>query len=110
MSGGKRPGAGRPKGAKNKRTKELLQEAEKSAAAIKRVVPNAFSGDAHSLLMAIYKDPAHKLELRLDAAKAAAPYEKPKLASTEVKGDANEPLKHKLTIEFVRAAEKPIPE
>jgi hypothetical protein len=101
---------GRPKGAKNKRTVELLQEAEKAAAAIGAIVPGVFSGDAHSLLMAIYKNPTHKIELRLDAAKAAAPYEKPKLASTELKSDAENPLKHKLVIEFVRAPEKPIPE
>ena len=109
MRGGKRPHSGRPKGAKNKRTEELLQKAEKAAAVIETIVPGAFSGDAHSLLMAIYKDPTKDDALRLDAAKAAAPYEKPKLASTEVKGDAEQPLKHKLVIEFVRAAEKPIP-
>ena len=38
--------------------------------------------------MAIYKDPTKDDALRLDAAKAAAPYEKPKLASTELKSDA----------------------
>jgi len=38
----------------------------------------------------------------LDAAKAAAPYEKPKLATTEIKGDPEKPIVHKLTIEFKR--------
>ena len=42
----------------------------------------------------------------MDAAKAAAPYEKPKLASTEFKGDPDKPVQHKLTIEIVRASEK----
>ena len=47
-----------------------------------------------------YKNPNVKLSFRLDAATAAAPYEKPKLASTEIKGDGDKPLEHKLTIEF----------
>jgi hypothetical protein len=83
-----------------------LQEAEKAAAAIGTIAPGVFSGDAHSLLMAIYKNPTHRIELRLDAAKAAAPYEKPKLASMEFKGDAENPLRHKLVIEFVRAGDR----
>jgi len=58
--------------------------------------------DAHALLMALYKDPRKEITIRLDAAKAAAPYEKPKLASTEIKGDADKPLQQKLVIEFVR--------
>jgi hypothetical protein len=35
----------------------------------------AFAGDAHDLLMAFYKDTSHRIELRLDAAKAAIGYE-----------------------------------
>ena len=46
-------------------------------------------------------------KIRLDTAKAAAPYEKPKLASTEFKGDADKQLEHKVTIEFVRGPGKP---
>jgi len=53
--------------------------------------------------LAIYKNPTHRIELRLDAAKA---YEKPKLASMEFKGDAENPLRHKLVIEFVRAGDR----
>jgi hypothetical protein len=42
-------------------------------------------GDAHALLIRVYKDPAQPLALRIDCAKAALPYEKPRLASVEVK-------------------------
>jgi hypothetical protein len=38
--------------------------------------------------------------------RSAAPYEKPKLASTEIKGDADKPLQQKLVIEFVRGPGK----
>ena len=34
-----------------------------------------------ALLMAVYKDQAHEIELRIDAAKAAVRYEKPALSS-----------------------------
>ena len=40
---------------------------------------NCFEGDAHALLQATYKDKRNPIELRVDAAKAAAPYEKPRL-------------------------------
>jgi hypothetical protein len=103
-------GPGRPKGAKSKHTKELAKQVAATAKAIESIIPDAFAGDAHALLMALYKDPRKEITIRLDAAKAAAPYEKPKLASTELKSDTENPLKHKLVIEFVRAPEKPIPE
>jgi len=70
-------------------------------ASVGSTIPGAFTGDAHALLMKIYKDPVIDIEIRLDAAKAAAPYEKPKLVSTEIKGDPEKPLQHKLVIEFV---------
>jgi hypothetical protein len=44
---------------------------------------NAFEGDAHSLLIAVYKDRSHPIELRLEAAKAAIRFEKPALGSIE---------------------------
>ena len=47
---------------------------------------NAFEGDAHSLLIAIYKDESRPIELRLEAAKAAIRFEKPALAALDAKG------------------------
>jgi len=76
---------GRSKGAKNKRTEKLQAEVAKVAASIEHTVPNAFSGDAHAYLMRVYKDPAKADNLRIDAAKAAVQYEKPKLATTDLK-------------------------
>ncbi len=40
-------------------------------------VPDAFEGDAHAFLIAIYKDPRQPIELRLEAAGKAIRYEKP---------------------------------
>jgi len=55
-----------------------------AAQAIAAAIPGAFEGDAHALLVAIYKNPKQPIELRLDAAKAAIRFEKPALASTTV--------------------------
>jgi hypothetical protein len=99
---GKKTG-GRQKGTPNKRSRKFLQSREQAAAVLEGVIPNAFKGDAHTYLMAIYKDPTVDQAIRLDAAKAAAPYEKPKLASTEFKGDPDSQVQHKLQIEFVRS-------
>lgn len=78
---------GRPKGAKNFKTAEheaLLAKAEER---LKEVLPRyAFKGDAHMLLMSVYKDPNYPIDLRVDAAKAAIRYEKPALAAVEHSG------------------------
>lgn len=49
----------------------------------------AFDGDAHTFLMAVYKDTRIDIEKRIDAAKAAIRYEKPALSSVEAKVDAD---------------------
>jgi hypothetical protein len=84
MSGsgpGERRG-GRQPGTPNKRTAAL---ARAQAAASEKVTLAlglaAFDGDAHAFLMAVYKDSALPMELRLHAAKAAVAYEKPRLAA-----------------------------
>jgi hypothetical protein len=75
---------GRKKGSRNKKT-VLLEEKGREALA-KALGPHAFDGDAHSLLIAIYKDEPHPIELRLEAAKAAIRFEKPALAALDAKG------------------------
>jgi hypothetical protein len=60
-----------------------MQEAAKK---IEAVVPDAFEGDGHAFLVSMYKDPAQPIERRLDAAKAAIPYERPRLSTTELSG------------------------
>jgi hypothetical protein len=74
---------GRPKGAKNRRTKEVEAATAEAAAQIEAALGEAFEGDAHALLMAVYKNTALDLPLRLDAAKAAIRFEKPALQATK---------------------------
>jgi hypothetical protein len=103
MRGGRRPGAGRPKGAINKRTEALAEAVAVTAATLKDTIPDAFTGDAHALLMALYKDPANPLTLRMEAARAAIRYEKPALAALQVGGDENAPLEVSVTSDLERA-------
>jgi hypothetical protein len=74
---------GRPKGAKNKRTAKRERDAKRAAEAIEAVIPEAFAGDAHAYLMAIYKDPTKDDAVRMDAAKAAIRYELPTFSPVE---------------------------
>jgi len=83
---GKRTGKprGRPRGAKNQHTRERAQEIEHTAAEIAAALGlQGFDGDAHALLMLVYKNAEAPMDLRLDAAKAAIGYEKPKLSSVD---------------------------
>ncbi len=77
---------GRRRGTPNKRTAEREQVV---AAAAKKIAvalgEDAFDGDAHAFLMAVYKNDRLPVELRMDAARAAIGYEKPRLAAIEAK-------------------------
>jgi hypothetical protein len=90
---GSRPGerrGGRQRGAKNKRTQALEHAQAEAALKIAGALgPEAFDGDAHSLLMAVYKDTTQPMEFRLAAAKAAIGFEKPRLAAVETKIEGN---------------------
>lgn len=77
MRGGARPGAGRPKGSANKMSQKAREEAAEAG-----MLP-------HEFLAAIARgemigDHEPTFEERMDAAKAAAPFFAPKLASTQV--------------------------
>jgi hypothetical protein len=77
---------GRKAGTPNKRTVAVQMAAAAAAERIGTVLgPDAFEGGAHALLMSVYKDPNQSIGLRLDAAKAALPFEKPRLAAIETK-------------------------
>ncbi len=89
---------GRPPGRKNAGTLAVEAAAKAAAAAVNEVIPGAFNGDAHAFLVAVYKDPAQPIELRLDAAKAAVRYEKPALASMDMTG-RNEHVVHMVSSE-----------
>ena len=82
MAQGSRPGerrGGRQKGTPNKLTAARIERMNEAAKALEATLPHAFTGDAHAFLMAVYKDESLPLEVRLDAAKAAIPYERPRL-------------------------------
>ena len=78
--GGKRPNAGRKAGTPNKATQK--RQAEVAASGL---TPLEF------MLMAL-RDEGRDFLTRFEAAKAAAPYVHPKLASTELKGDPDAPV------------------
>ena len=79
--GNYRPGPGRPKGSKNKRTLALQVAAEKAMA----TVEDAFEGDAHAFLQTVYRNPEVPLEIRILAATKALRVEKPALSAVGAK-------------------------
>ena len=95
---------GRRAGVPNKRSKARKAAADAVAKRLAAVIPEVFQGDAHAYLMAIYKDPAQETAVRIDAAKAALPYEKPRLVAAEAKPQSEEkPLAERLA-EYEREA------
>jgi hypothetical protein len=89
--GGARKGAGRKPGSATKRTREIA-----NGAASEGQTPLEY-------MLAVMRDPEADRERRDDMAKAAAPYIHPKLASTELKGDANNPIP--ITVVELRAVQ-----
>jgi hypothetical protein len=83
MRGGARQNAGRRKGSVSKAT-EVRQEILARATA-EGLSPLEF-------MLEVLRDETKPFNDRFEAAKAAAPYTHPKLASVEHKGDANNPL------------------
>lgn len=95
MARGAKPGerrGGREKGTPNKRTLEREEQMAAASAALEQALANPFAGDSHALLMAIYKNGDLPIQIRLDAAKAAIGYEKPRLAAIEHSADQDRPL------------------
>ena len=74
MHGGKRPGAGRPYGSRNKATEKQKAEIDKIAAS--GLTPLDF-------MLNVMRDDQNDLATRLDAAVKAAPYVHPKLAALD---------------------------
>lgn len=87
MAKGRKTG-GRKKGTPNRLTQAREAAVEDLKEQIESVLgPSAFDGDAHALLMSIYKDATQSIVVRLDAARAAIGYEKPKLSSIDASFD-----------------------
>jgi hypothetical protein len=57
MRCGRRVGAGRPRGAKNKRTREVEAALQEVATKFAEAAPDAFEGDGVAFLRTVYKDP-----------------------------------------------------
>jgi hypothetical protein len=79
--GGRRDGAGRPRGSRNPNTKARREAVKQVIQQFQIDHPNAFPGDAVSLMQCIYRDASLPLEIRLDAASKAARFERPALAA-----------------------------
>lgn len=101
MRGGARPNAGRKKGSKATATVERLKKVATAMASVEQALPDAFKGDAHSFLIAVYKNPENPMKDRLAAAVAAIGYEKPKLQSIEHTGDEDSPLSLVTRVELI---------
>jgi hypothetical protein len=70
----------------NKRTVAAERAQADAAAKITGALgSDAFEGDAHALLMPVYKDATQPIELRAVAAKAAIGYEKPRVHTTKTR-------------------------
>jgi hypothetical protein len=83
MALGRKTG-GRRKGTPNKVTAARQAMLPDTAARVMAGRSGGFPGDAHALLVAIYRDESLPLSMRLDAAKSAVKFERPALASTMV--------------------------
>jgi hypothetical protein len=102
--GGRRSGAGRPPGARSRRTEELAAKVAETAERVTAALGiDAFDGDAHALLMSVYKDTEQPIDIRIDAAKAAIRYEKPALSNVEATGKDG----GNLVVEIVRFSDTP---
>ena len=89
MHGGRREGAGRKPGSVTQRTRDI-----QNAIADGELTPLEY-------LKSVYQDPAQDEAKRLDAAKAAAPYIHPKLATTTLQGPNGSPIETTQRIERV---------
>lgn len=83
--GGARPGAGRAKGGANKITEEAIKKAKAGG-----IMPLDFMLD-------VMRDAEAADDVRMDAAKASAPYVHAKLSSIAIGGDIDSTVTHKVS-------------
>ena len=76
---------GRTKGARNKRTLAVLDAQAEAERQLNALFPDGFTGDALTLLQAVYKNTGLAMSLRLEAAKQAIRFETPALSSVDSK-------------------------
>ena len=82
MAPGRKTG-GRQPGSRNKKTLAQKEAALAALAKLTDKIPDAFQGDSVVYLISLYCDPQQPLPVRLDAAKAAARFERPQLAQVD---------------------------
>lgn len=75
---------------------------------LKKQAKAPFEGDAHMFLMGIYKDPTKPLELRMEAASKALPYEKPRLMAMKFNDQQSPLITDGVTVRFIGAPEEPV--
>lgn len=102
--GNYKAGPGRPQGRKNNKTIALEEAARQAATAI----DNAFEGDAHAFLQAVYRSPDVPLEVRIMAAGRALRVEKPALSASRSKVDVNINMAERLKAARERVAAMPV--
>lgn len=78
MAGGKRPGAGRPKGARNKATVETIAQVKQTG-----LTPLDY-------MLSVMRDSSAPTPDRMEAAKSAAPYVHARLTSVDLKGEVTQ--------------------
>lgn len=83
MKGGKRAGAGRPKGALGRKTRKIAEKAAETG-----VTPLEF-------MLEIMRDEQQDIKLRAEMAKSAAPFMHPRLESIAVTGKDGGPIETK---------------
>jgi hypothetical protein len=89
--GGPRPGSGRKPGSPNKVKKAQATYTKVESALLEADIP-AFEGDALAFLVWCYKNTQLPIGFRADCARAALPFEKPRLQSTELTGKDGGPI------------------
>lgn len=97
--GGRRVGAGRKPGSATKRTREIADRAAEDGITPLEYMLQIMRGDSD------HEDPkimAQRELMRFEAAKAAAPYVHPKLASVEHTGKDGGAIDHSLSVTFVK--------
>jgi hypothetical protein len=85
--GGYRPGSGRKKGGRNRKTVQAVEEVHRSG----KMLPLEY-------MVAVYTDPNQPTARRDVMARAAAPYFHPRISSIDVTGTAHKPAKHTIDV------------
>ncbi len=83
--GGRREGAGRPRGSQNGNTKARREASRAVIERFETETPEAFQGNALALLQMVYRTQTLPLEVRIDAASKAIRFETPALGATLVR-------------------------